>query len=40
MGKLLNTRDEYPREALAIHVGRSVDADQTVIVPDGLALER
>ncbi len=38
--KLLNIVDEFTREALAMHVARSIDADQTVAVLDQLALER
>jgi putative transposase len=38
--KLLNVVDEYTREALAMHVARSVDADQTVAVLDALAAVR
>lgn len=32
--KLLHVIDEHTREALAIHIGRSLDADQTVNVLD------
>jgi putative transposase len=35
--KLLNIVDEFTREALAMHVARSIDADQTVAVLDRLA---
>jgi putative transposase len=35
--KLLNIVDEFTREALAMHVARRIDADQTVAVLDGLA---
>jgi transposase InsO family protein len=35
--KLLNVVDEFTREALAIHVARRIDADQTVNVLDQLA---
>jgi putative transposase len=35
--KLLNIVDEYTREALAMHVARRIDSDQTVAVLDGLA---
>jgi putative transposase len=38
--KLLNIVDEFTREALAIHVARSIDADQTVNVLDSLAGQR
>jgi putative transposase len=38
--KLLNVVDEFTREALAIHVARSVDADQTVAILERLARER
>lgn len=38
--KMLNVIDEYTREALAIHVDHSIDADQVVAVLDRLALER
>ena len=35
--KLLNVVDEFTREALAIHVARRIDADQTVTVLERLA---
>ena len=35
--KLLNIVDEFTREALAMHVARRIDADQTVAVLDALA---
>ena len=35
--KLLNIVDEFTREALAMHVARRIDADQTVAVLDELA---
>src|SRR3954451_20473418 len=35
--KLLNVVDEFTREALAMHVARGIDADQTVAVLDQLA---
>jgi putative transposase len=38
--KLLNIVDEFTREALAIHVARRIDADQTVAVLDRLASVR
>lgn len=38
--KLLNVIDEYTREALAIEVARSIDADAVVAVLDRLALDR
>ena len=38
--KLLNIVDEFTREALAMHVARGIDADQTVAVLDRLALKR
>jgi transposase InsO family protein len=38
--KLLNVVDEYTREALAMHVARRIDADQTVAILDGLAARR
>lgn len=38
--KLLNVVDEFTREALAIHVARSIDADQTVNVLERLADQR
>jgi len=38
--KLLNVVDEYTREALAMHVARSIDSDQTVAVLDELATMR
>jgi putative transposase len=38
--KLLNVVDEFTREALAMHVARSIDADQTVAVLDRLAALR
>jgi putative transposase len=38
--KLLNVVDEFTREALAMHVARSIDADQTVAVLERLARER
>lgn len=36
--KMLNVIDEFTRQALAIHVDRSIDADGVVDVLDGLAL--
>lgn len=38
--KLLNIIDEYTRQALAIHVDHSIDADQVVAVLDRLIVER
>lgn len=38
--KLLNIVDEFTREALATHVARRIDADQTVSVLDRLADDR
>jgi putative transposase len=38
--KLLNVVDEFTREALAIHVARRIDADQTVNVLERLANTR
>ena len=38
--KLLNIVDEFTREALAMHVARSVDADQTIAVLERLAAVR
>jgi putative transposase len=38
--KLLNIVDEFTREALAMHVARRIDADQTVAVLDQLANRR
>jgi putative transposase len=38
--KLLNVVDEFTREALAIHVARRIDADQTVNVLERLAAQR
>jgi putative transposase len=38
--KLLNIVDEHTREALAMRVGRSCDADQLVAVIEGLVSER
>ncbi len=38
--KLLNVVDEFTREALAIHVARRIDADQTVNVLERLANQR
>ena len=38
--KLLNVVDEFTREALAMHVARRIDADQTVAVLDRLAALR
>jgi len=38
--KMLNVIDEYTREALAIEVDRSIDADGVVAVLDRLAVER
>jgi putative transposase len=38
--KLLNIVDEHTREALAISVGRCIDADATVAVLDQVVLER
>ncbi len=38
--KLLHVVDEHTREALAIHVARSIDADQTVHVLDEIVRER
>jgi putative transposase len=38
--KLLNIVDEFTREALAIHVARSIDSDQTVNVLERLADQR
>ena len=35
--KLLNIVDEFTREALAMHVARRIDADQTVAVLERLA---
>ena len=40
MLRSLNVVDEFTREALAIGVGRSITADQTVTVLDGLVAER
>jgi putative transposase len=40
MLRLLNIVDEFTREALAIRVGRSITADETVTVLDGLVAER
>ncbi len=40
MLKLLNVIDEYSREALAIDVGRSIDADGVVATLERLAAER
>jgi putative transposase len=40
MLKLLDIVDEFTREALAIHVARRIDADQTVNVLDELARQR
>jgi putative transposase len=40
MLKLLNVVDEFTREALAMHVARSINADQTVAVLDRLAARR
>ncbi len=38
--KLLNVVDEHTREAMAMRVGRSCDADQVVAVIEGLVAER
>jgi putative transposase len=38
--KFLNVVDEFTREALAIEVGRSIDAERTVAVLERLAAER
>ena len=38
--KLLNIVDEFTREALAMHVARRIDADQTVAVLDQLTMMR
>lgn len=38
--RLLNVVDEYTREALAMHVDRSITADEVVAVLDRLAAER
>lgn len=38
--KMLNIIDEFTREALAIHIDRSIDADGIVDVLDGLAGQR
>jgi transposase InsO family protein len=38
--KLLNIIDEFTREALAIEVDRSIDADKVVAVLDRIAIER
>ena len=38
--KLLNVVDEHTREALVVHVARSIDADTTVTVLDHLAATR
>lgn len=38
--KLCNIVDEYTREALAIHVDRSIDADSTVAVLDKVVADR
>ena len=38
--KLLNIVDEHTREALAMHVARSINSDQTVAVLEGLAARR
>jgi putative transposase len=38
--KLLNIVDEFTREALAMHVARRIDADQTVAVLERLAAQR
>ncbi len=38
--KLLNIVDEYTREALAMRVGRTCDADQVVAVIEALVVER
>jgi putative transposase len=38
--RLLNIVDEYTREALAMHVAHSIDADTTVRVLEGLVAER
>src|SRR3954452_18981539 len=38
--KLLNIVDEFTREALAIHVARRIDCDQTVNMLERLACER
>ncbi len=38
--KILNITDEFTKEALAIVVRRSIDADATVDVLDGLVAER
>jgi transposase InsO family protein len=38
--KLLNVVDEFTREALAMHVARSIDADQTVTVLERLTARR
>ena len=40
MLRLLNIVDEFTRQALAIRVDRSITADQTVTVLDGLVAER
>ena len=38
--RLLNVVDEFTREALAMHVDRSIDADATVAVLERLVAER
>ena len=38
--RVLNVVDEFTREALAMHVARSIDADTTVRVLEGLVAER
>jgi putative transposase len=38
--KMLNVIDEFTREALAIAVGRCIDADGVVAVLDQLVLQR
>jgi putative transposase len=38
--KLLNVVDEFTREALEMHVARSIDADQTVAVLERIAAQR
>ncbi len=38
--KFLNVVDEFTREALAIRVDRTIDADETVAVLERLAAER
>jgi putative transposase len=40
MLRMLNVVDEFTREALAMHVDRSITADQTVAVLDQLAAAR